>query len=225
MDKANQLNNLFNRFDSPISFSPQTSTSGLPLSSSSLSLPSQVNNHSQRTLPPTTIIIAHVQSELRKICPSRTAGPDGVSSRLLQACELELGEPLQRIFNMGLEQRSVSRQWKTSCIVLVPKKPQPSALNDFRPVALKSHVMKTMERLLIQYLRPQTKHALAPLQFAYQEKVGVEDTFTFLLHKSLSHLGRDSGAVRITFLDFSSAFNTIQPRILRHKLTEMGVDT
>ncbi|KAI3369655.1 hypothetical protein L3Q82_025367 [Scortum barcoo] len=32
-----------------------------------------------------------------------------------------------------------------------------------------------------------------------------------------------SGAVRITFLDFSSAFNTIQPLLLRDKLTEMGV--
>uniref|UniRef100_A0A8C4SRB6 Tripartite motif-containing protein 16-like n=1 Tax=Erpetoichthys calabaricus TaxID=27687 RepID=A0A8C4SRB6_ERPCA len=34
-----------------------------------------------------------------------------------------------------------------------------------------------------------------------------------------------SGAVRIMFLDFSSAFNTIQPLLLREKLTEMGVDS
>ncbi|KAI3362674.1 hypothetical protein L3Q82_001633 [Scortum barcoo] len=47
--------------------------------------------------------------------------------------------------------------------------------------------------------------------------------YIFLLHRSLSHLDRGSGAVRITFLDFSSAFNTIQPLLLRDKLTEMGV--
>ncbi|KAI3374456.1 hypothetical protein L3Q82_006277 [Scortum barcoo] len=92
-----------------------------------------------------------------------------------------------------------------------------------RPVALTSHVMKTMERLLLQHLRPQTHHALDPLQFAYREKTGVEDAIIFLLHRSLSHLDRGSGAVRITFLDFSSAFNTIQPLLLRDKLTEMGV--
>ncbi|KAI3372206.1 hypothetical protein L3Q82_007056 [Scortum barcoo] len=96
-------------------------------------------------------------------------------------------------------------------------------LNDFRPVALTSHVMKTMERLLVHHLRPQTHHALDPLQFAYREKTGVEDAIIFLLHRSLSHLDRGSGAVRITFLDFSSAFNTIQPLLLRDKLTEMGV--
>ena len=32
-----------------------------------------------------------------------------------------------------------------------------------------------MERLLLHILRPQVRHALDPLQFAYQEKVGVED--------------------------------------------------
>ena len=56
------------------------------------------------------------------------------------------------------------------------------------------------------------------------EEGGVEDAIAYMLHKSLSHLDRASGAVKITFLDFSSAFNTIQPRILRHKLMEMGVD-
>uniref|UniRef100_A0A8C4T3P3 Reverse transcriptase domain-containing protein n=1 Tax=Erpetoichthys calabaricus TaxID=27687 RepID=A0A8C4T3P3_ERPCA len=42
---------------------------------------------------------------------------------------------------------------------------------------------------------------------------------------SMSHLDRGSGAVRIMFLDFSSTFNTIQPLLLRDKLTEMGVDS
>ncbi|KAI3353870.1 hypothetical protein L3Q82_005077 [Scortum barcoo] len=80
-----------------------------------------------------------------------------------------------------------------------------------------------MERLLLRHLRPQTHHSLDPLQFVYREKTGVEDAIIFLLHRSLSHLDRGSGAVRITFLDFSSAFSTIQPLLLRDKLTEMGV--
>ncbi|KAI3351364.1 hypothetical protein L3Q82_005917 [Scortum barcoo] len=82
-----------------------------------------------------------------------------------------------------------------------------------------------MERLLLQHLRPQTHHALDPLlQFALPGEDGSGgDAIIFLLHQSLSHLDRGSGTVRITFLDFSSAFNTIQPLLLRDKLTEMGV--
>ena len=225
VEKANQLNNFFNRFDETISNASQNIQIGLSLSSSYLLNSSHDKNHKEENVPTPLITAAQVSGQLRRICSRKAAGPDGVPPRLLKACAAELGEPLQRIFNMSLEQRKVPIQWKTSCIVPVPKRPQPKEMNDYRPVALTSHVMKTLERLIIQILKPQTSHARDPLQFAYQEKVGVEDAITYLLHKSLSHLDRGCSVVRITFLDFSSAFNTIQPRILRHKLREMGVNS
>ncbi|KAI3360663.1 hypothetical protein L3Q82_002528 [Scortum barcoo] len=136
----------------------------------------------------------------------------------------ELGEPLQRIFNLSLQIGRVPTLWKTSRIVPVPKKNRPSELNDFRPVALTSHLMKTLERLFLSLLRPQVQHAQDRLQFAYQPGVGVEDAILYLLHRAHSHLDKGSGTVRILFLDFSSAFNTIQPTLLRDKLSRMGVD-
>ena len=65
---------------------------------------------------------------------------------------------------------------------------------------------------------------LDPLQFAYQEHIGVEDAVLYMLHRVHSHLDKPSRYVRIMFFDFSSAFNTIQPPILRDKLDGMGVD-
>jgi len=108
-------------------------------------------------------------------------------------------------------------------LVPVPKKPHPSQPVDFRLVALTLHVMKTLEQLLLQHLRPQVQHAQDPLQFAYQEKVEVEDAILYLL-QAHSHLDWGSGTVRIMFFDFSSAFNTIQPILLKDKLSSMGVD-
>ncbi|KAI3377600.1 hypothetical protein L3Q82_008766 [Scortum barcoo] len=84
--------------------------------------------------------------------------------------------------------------------------------------------MKTLERLFLSLLRPQVQHAQDRLQFAYQPGVGVEDAILYLLHRAHSHLDKGSGTVRILFLDFSSAFNTIQPTLLRDKLSRMGVD-
>ena len=103
-------------------------------------------------------------------------------------------------------------------------KENPSELNDFRPVALTSHLMKTLERLLLRHLMPKVLHAQDPLQFAYQTGVGVEDAILYLLHRAHSHLDKGAGTVRIIFLDFSSAFNTIQPLILQNKLSAMQVD-
>uniref|UniRef100_A0A3P9BE87 C17orf113 probable zinc finger domain-containing protein n=1 Tax=Maylandia zebra TaxID=106582 RepID=A0A3P9BE87_9CICH len=41
----------------------------------------------------------------------------------------------------------VPQLWKTSCVVPVPKTSHPKDLNSYRPVALTSHLMKTLERL------------------------------------------------------------------------------
>ncbi|KAM9852931.1 solute carrier family 35 member F2 [Aulostomus maculatus] len=84
--------------------------------------------------------------------------------------------------------------------------------------------MKTLKRLFLNLLRPQVQHAEDPLQFAYRWKVGVEDAVLYMLHRAHSHLDKGKGTVRILFLDFSSAFNTIQPPALQDKLLQMRVD-
>ncbi|XP_061107793.1 receptor-interacting serine/threonine-protein kinase 4-like [Conger conger] len=167
--------------------------------------------HSDRTTLPPIITPYQVSGELRRRRPRKAAGPDRVCPRLLKACAVELGEPLQHVFNLSLRLGKVPAMWKTSCLIPVPKKPHPSQLNNYRPVALTSHMMKTMERLLLNILRPQVRHALDPLQIAYQVKVGVEHAIIYLLHRTHSHLDKGKDAVRIMFFDFSSAFNTIQP--------------
>ena len=142
---------------------------------------------SESPLPP-IMTADQVRAELRRIRTRKACGPDKVCPRLLKACAVELGEPLQHVFNLSLRQGKVPALWKTSCLIPVPKKPHPRELNDFRPIALTSHIMKTMERLLPLLLRPQIRHALMPPPFACQEIVGVEDAVTYLLHRAHSHL-------------------------------------
>ena len=84
--------------------------------------------------------------------------------------------------------------------------------------------MKTLERLFLNRLRPQVQHAEDSLQFAYRAEVGVEDAILYLLRRTHSHLDKVSSTVRILFLDFSSAFNTIQPLLLQETLIRMRVD-
>ena len=114
--------------------------------------------------------------------------------------------------------------WKTSYLVPVPKKSILSGLNDYRPVALTFYMMKVLERLVFANLRPKVRALLDLLQFAYQPHLGVHDTVIYLLQRAHSHLDGGGGTVRITFFDFSSAFNTIQPLLLGEKLRVMGVD-
>lgn len=99
--------------------------------------------------PPITITKNQVSRELRRLRPRKAVGPDKVCPRMLKACFGELGEPLQHDFNLSLKLGKVPVLWKTSCIIMVPKKKHPREPGDFSPEAVTSHVMKTFERLLL----------------------------------------------------------------------------
>ncbi|KAL3993517.1 platelet-activating factor acetylhydrolase IB subunit alpha [Sarotherodon galilaeus] len=129
---------------------------------------------------------------------------------------------MEHLFNLSLRLGRVPQLWKTSCVVPLPKTPRPKDLNSYRPVALTSHLMKTLERLVLAQLRRLVSSSLDPLQFAYQPGIGVEDAFIHLVHHSLSHLETAGSTVRIMFFDFSSAFTTILPTVLKDKLENSG---
>ena len=101
-------------------------------------------------------------------------------------------------------------QWKSAEIVPIPKKPIPVLLNDYRPIALTSPLMKSFKKIVQKYMLPQVEHLLDPLQFAYRTKHSVEDATLSMLNVKLEHLECPGSYARILFVDFPSAFNTIQ---------------
>ena len=82
-------------------------------------------------------------------------------------------------------------------------------MNDFRPVALTSIAMKCFERIILNNLLYNVNHLLDPYQFAYRARRGVEDAKLCILNSVYKHLELPKSYVRILFVDFSSAFNTI----------------
>ncbi|KAK3530839.1 hypothetical protein QTP70_002870 [Hemibagrus guttatus] len=62
-----------------------------------------------------------------------------------------------------------------------------------------------------------------PLQFAYRANRSVDDAVNMALHFILQHLDSPGSYARILFVDFSSAFNTIIPALLRDKLFQLNV--
>ena len=97
-------------------------------------------------------------------------------------------------------------------------------LNDYRPVALTSIVMKCFEKLVPRRLLTFTNKHLDPLQFAYKRHRGTDDAILTVLHNAFLHLDKAGSYVRILFIDFSFAFNTIQPHLLALKLLHLDVN-
>jgi len=61
---------------------------------------------------------------------------------------------------------------KQSTIVPIAKNKHPKTLNDFRPIALTSLVMKSFEKLVKENIILRTNPLLDPLQFAYRTNRG-----------------------------------------------------
>ena len=72
----------------------------------------------------------------------------------LRVCAYQLAELFTNMFNPSLDQSVVPSPFKAYIIVLVPKKPVVTCLNDYCPVALTSVSMKCFERLIKSTFSP-----------------------------------------------------------------------
>ncbi len=99
-----------------------------------------------------TVSEDEVRRALKRVNVRKAAGPDGITGRVLRSCADQLAGLFTSIFNESLATSVVPTSFKKSIIIPVPKNNKPSCLNDYRPVALTSIVMKVFERLVKSHI-------------------------------------------------------------------------
>ncbi len=166
-----------------------------------------------------------VRRSISRINARKAPGPDNIPGRVLRDCAVELTDVFTDIFNISLSQAVVPTCFKATTIIPVPKKSSPSCFNDYRPVALTPILMKCFERLVMHHIKSVLPPSLDPFQFAYRSNRSTDDAIATALHPALTHLDKKDSYVRMLFIDFSSAFNTIIPQQLTHKLVQLGLNT
>ncbi len=114
--------------------------------------------------------------------------------------------------------------FKKSAIVPIPKKNKITCLNGWRPVALTPIFSKCFEKLIRDYICSVLPASLDPLQFAYRSNRSTDDAIAFTLHTALYHLENKNTYVRMLFVDYNSAFNTIVLATLVVKLQTLELN-
>ncbi|KAL0202538.1 hypothetical protein M9458_000556, partial [Cirrhinus mrigala] len=168
---------------------------------------------------------ADVRKTLSRVNPRKAAGPDNIPGRVLRDCAAQLTDVLTDIFNTSLSQAVVPTCLKSTSIIPEPKKSPVSCLNDYRPIALTPIMMKCFERLVMHSIKTSLPNTRNPLQFAYRPNRSTDDAISSTLHLALIHLENKDSYVRMLFIDFSSAFNTIIPQQLINKRNLLGLNT
>ena len=204
------------------------------VTSDDVTLPDQLNNfyarfdHNNKTKPeprpahePPFVISEHeVRRSFSGLKVNKAAGPDNITPRLLRLCSSQLAPVFTDIFNTSLSLSIVPTCYKRATIVPVPKKNSISCLNDYRPVALTSVIMKCFEKLMLSFINNFLPKDFDNFQFAYRANRSIEDAININLHEVLNFLENKNSYARILFIDFSSAFNTIIPSTLYEKLAD-----
>ncbi len=168
----------------------------------------QNSTTAQKTPPPPGDQVMMLSSDsvrrsLSRINARKAPGPDNIPGRVLRDCAVELTDVFTDIFNISLSQAVV-----------------PTCFKALTPIP-----MKCFERLVMQHIKSVLPPSLDPFQFAYRSNRSTDDAIATALHPALTHLDKKDSYVRMLFIDISSAFNTIIPQQLTHKLAQLGLNT
>ncbi len=165
-----------------------------------------------------------VTKVFKTIHTNKATGPDNMSVFVLRTFAEELPPAWHKLFQFSIDTHTVPVLWKKSVIIPVPKKVCPQEDNDCRPVTLTSNVFKSFERLMLEELRTDVEPLLDKYQFAYTKNRSTSDAIATIMHLILKYLECPTAYARLLFIDFSSAFNLIQPHILLRKLAQAKVN-
>lgn len=151
--RANQLTYFFNRYNHPNSVLPQnTAPPTTPTPLPSLSHPPLMRQYKHRGECPPTHEHGSSGVQTQQSSGSRwrtfwntkerkSFGPDGFGGRIVKNYAEQLANIFCFIFSASVELHRVPGIWKDSVVVPVPK-----IINDYRPVALTSLIIKTFEK-------------------------------------------------------------------------------
>ena len=138
----------------------------------------------------------------------------------------DIAPPLTNIINCMLSTLTFPSRWKNAEIVPLPKTSNPSVSKDFRPISLLWHCGKVAEYFVSQQLKAKTAAKLTTSQYAYTDGVGCVDALVDALSYWTKHLdAKDNICIQSAFVDFSKAFDMMNPTILDAKLENLCVNS
>lgn len=127
---------LFNSYFSSVFTAEDTSSIPTPTVLSN-------SNLSSITISPDIVL-----KYLQKINTSKSAGPDGIHSKVLYEVKDVIKTPLSIIFNKSLAEGILPSMWKHANVKPLFKKGSKKSPSNYRPVSLTSICCKSMERIL-----------------------------------------------------------------------------
>ena len=168
-----------------------------------------------------TLSSDEVCNVLCKLDPSKSRGPDEVTTRLLKELALELVGPLTCLFNQSLASGQFPEKWKDANLTPVHKSGAKNSVNNYRGVALLSVVSKVLERCVYSRIYNHVASHLNLLQHGSRHNRSCVTQLIQHVHFLASTLDI-GGQVDSIYLDMVQAFDRVPHQKLLYKLRFFG---
>ena len=152
--------------------------------------------------------------------------------RQQQAWFLKIGAPffsaaITDAVNLSLATGVVPSQWKTACILPVPKVAAPSSPADYRPISITPILSRLTERIVVRdYIYPSFQFPPVKLdfsdQFAFQPTASTTAALIHLLQTITNHL-QTNPYVIVYAMDFSKAFDSVRHKSVLDKFSQLSI--
>jgi hypothetical protein len=165
-----------------------------------------------------------VKKQIKKLKPTGAAGPDGITTRLLQMCKDEISPVLATIYRKSLRDGVVPAEWKTANVVPIFKKGSKKVPGNYRPISLTCICCKIMESVLKEDICMHLKRNKIIKGSQHGFTKGRSCTINLLEFMEKVTKAADEGkSIDIIYLDFAKAFDKVPIRRLIAKLSGMGI--
>ena len=118
------------------------------------------------------VTVEEVEKVFRNVNPNKASGPDSISGKIIKTFSREHAPVYCDLQNKTLTIHQIPDSWKAATICPVPKRSRPSTLNDYRPIALTSVLMKCLEKLVLRKLKKRFKERVRSVSVRIQTKQG-----------------------------------------------------
>jgi hypothetical protein len=170
------------------------------------------------------ISIHNVYQAIKHLKKGKSAGSDGISSKMIKLLNEFICEPLYLIYIESRRSNIFPDCWKLADAIPKPKCARPT-VSQLRSISLLPIFGKMLERLILlehgaTLIRNfgSHQHAYRPQASCTTALIDMHDTVTTMLDDTATH------AVRLIFYDMKAAFDKLRHDLLLQRMTECELD-
>ncbi|KAK9998306.1 hypothetical protein SO802_017909 [Lithocarpus litseifolius] len=167
-----------------------------------------------------------VKQALFQMHPSKSPGPDGMSSFFFQKYWHIVGPDVTAAVLSVLTFGHFLHKINYSHIVLIPKKNDPRCVSDFRPISLANVVSRIVSKVLANRLKLILPNVISDSQSAFVPNRLITDNTTVafeILHRMRNKRSGKKGQMAVK-LDISKAYDCVEWSFLRQIMLKLGFD-